>query len=285
MKKSYITFINDVALLGLAMWLALVVTKGGAHLPLLKHLAVFTLLAAGVLLLTESYLRGWKYFTAAEFIGSAKMTTIIVVLYAPLFWLLTKHQPVAYYLPAVTWVMSLLLLTGSRFLYQLSKREQHADGARFQNLLLLGTGAHCERFVRELRSNPDPDVRILGVLTSNEAEVGRYIQEVEVLGQITDLEEVIKQLEANNCHPDTLVVTDSSCTGVRLLEKVHQAQQSGLSLACLNDDCGLQPVAVDALMTESLEKLEKLLKARKPREASKFLSKLLPEYKKIVAVR
>ena len=167
---------------------------------------------------------------------------------------------------ALYWVLQMFFLGGPRIAYRLFRhaRTQHHAGQREASpALIAGRAADAEVLLRAIESGAVTKMRPVGILSPSRADQGQALRGVPVRGYLTDLEETVTALAAQDVHVARLVLTPAA-----LAPEVHPetmlmlARRLGLSTSRLPSlDAGgealrLAPVDVEDLLLRPSVKID-----------------------------
>ncbi len=222
---------------------------------------MFTAVAAGVFGFAGLYRGIWRYASVRDLLAIGRAVSLVILIFLPLLFLLTRFQDVPRSLPLINWFVLLVLLGGPRFLYRLFKdrRLEHvleAGGSSRVPVLLIGAGDQAELFIREQARNRDAAYRVVGAVDESGGRVGREIHGVPVLGRLEDIEGIIAdQLDTK---PHRMILTKERIDGGTVRDLLTLADAHGMTLARLprlaelrdgiGDRLEIKPVAVEDLL-------------------------------------
>jgi O-antigen biosynthesis protein WbqV len=266
LHRGYIAFVHDIVMAALSILLSLWLRMGDSLWDawsasrLLQVAGIFVLVSAPVLLSQRLYRGIWRYVSTQELIALVRAVTLIILIFLPVLFVLTRAADLPRSLLVINWFVLLGLLGGPRFLYRIlrDRRSQPLpEGARAIPVLLAGDGDGAELFLR-VSAKGDAQYQTLGILARKDARVGRDIHGVPVLGRIDRLDEVVMALKAKGTPPERVIVTDDNLSGSVLRHLLDQADALGLTLARvprltdlkdgLTDQLQVKPIAVEDLL-------------------------------------
>ncbi|MEX2616364.1 MAG: nucleoside-diphosphate sugar epimerase/dehydratase [Alphaproteobacteria bacterium] len=265
-RRARVAFLHDVFMAAVSFPLSLYLRVGGdityfAQSFLLEGAVIFTVVAAGVFWFADLYRGIWRYASLNDLMAITKAVTLIVLVFLPLLFLVTRLHDLPRSLPLINWFVLLVLLGGPRFLYRVFK-DRRLDHVLERNkaarvpVLLVGAGDSAELFIREQARDPGAPYRVIGLIDETGGRVGREIHGVPVLGRIEDVDGILAQKDATR--PQRLILTRDRLDGadVRTLLTLCDAHGITLSrlprLAELKDGIAnplaIRPVAVEDLL-------------------------------------
>ncbi len=268
-RRALFAFAHDVGMAALSFVGALYLRIGGelvVYEPRLTaiYVASFTLIAAGVFLLTGLYRGIWRYASLPDLFNIARAVTLTVLIFLPIMFLLTRLA----YLPRSTllidWFVLIALLGAPRLAYRLFKDrglDHILERARHRPVpvLLISTKEGADTFIREVTRDPRAVYRVVGVLADTSSRVGREIYRVPVLGTIDALETVVEQLDRRGKRPEKLLITAQHLPGTQVRRLLERADALAIPLARVpkltefrgelyHPDRAVEPIALEDLL-------------------------------------
>ena len=265
-RRARVAFVHDVFMAIVSFPLSLFLRVGSdisyfAQSFLLEGTLIFAVVAAGVFWFADMYRGIWRYASLNDLLAIIKAVSLIVLIFLPLLFLITRLQDLPRSLLLINWLVLLVLLGGPRFLYRLFKdrRLEHVletGNANRVPVLLIGAGDAAESFIREQARDRDAPYRVVGVIDETGGRVGREIHGVPVLGRIEEAENIVtKQLASK---PRRLVMTRDKLDGSDVRMLLELADRHGMTLARLprltelkegvGDRLTTRPIAVEDLL-------------------------------------
>ncbi len=134
--------------------------------------------------------------------------------------------------PALHALVLMVLLAMPRIAYRLMQ-ESHApqDGQVAQPVLLVGAGEGSDLFIRALGADRRTPYWVIGLLSLGNAQTGRRIGGLPILGSITEAAAVLARLRADGRLPGVLVLTDADLAGEQLALLMEVADREGVRIA------------------------------------------------------
>jgi FlaA1/EpsC-like NDP-sugar epimerase len=133
-------------------------------------------------------------------------------------------------LPVIHALCLVALLALPRVAYRLMQ-EGARPGADETAVLLVGAGEGADLFLRALATDRAAALRVVGLLSTGQAQTGRRINGHAILGTMAEAETVLSRLQEEGNTPSLLVLTDPELAGPRLAELIAVAGRAGISLA------------------------------------------------------
>src|ERR1700691_185910 len=236
--------------------------------------AMFAATAAAVFFWAGLYRGIWRYASLNDLLALARAVTLVILIYFPLMFLVTRLEGLPRSLVAINWLVLMALLGGPRFIYRLLK-----DGsiAQFLNtnggrggvpVLLIGATEDADLFIRAASRGAEPLYRVVGIVTGDALRVGRDIGGVPILGTIGETAEIIRQLDDRGSKPQRLILSGTTLDGATVRRLLDLADGLGLPLAPLrrltelreptkNAARPIEPVAIEDLLGRSQTVLDR----------------------------
>jgi len=282
-RRALLAFLHDVAMATLSIVASLYLRLGNGVLdyePRLTaiYVAGFTLIAAGVFLLTGLYRGIWRFASLPDLFNITRAVSLTVLVFLPVMFALTRLETFPRSILLIDWFVLIALLGGPRLAYRLFKDrglDHILERVKHQSVpvLLISAKEGADTFIREMRRDPRAVYRVVGVLADTPSRVGREIYRVPVLGTIDTLETVVEQLDRRGKRPQKLIITAQNLPGDRVRRLLDQADALAIPLARLprltdfqrnldNPEHALEPIALEDLLGRSQAVLDRDAMAR-----------------------
>lgn len=274
-NRARIAFAHDVIMAAASFPLSLYLRMGDsifvwADRYIWQGTAIFTCIAAVVFLFSRLYRGIWRYASINDLVALTKATTIIILVFVPLMFIVTRLELVPRSLPLINWFVLLAMLGGPRFFYRLLKDRKlnnvlsRRDPDRVP-ILLVGAGDGAELFLRELKRDADAPYQVLGILDEKGTRVGREIHNIPVVGTVDSLKEVMRD---SPVPPQRLVITKQTLDGELVRRVVEVAEAHGLTVSRApkltelsagveTNRLAIRPVAVEDLLGRPQQPLDR----------------------------
>jgi len=199
-----------------------------AHaLPVVVGVKVAALALAGV------YRGAWRYAGALDLLRLVEGATVGSVAVVVVLSVWTGLQGLSRAALVVDWLLTVLLLGGSRFSLRVLREYLIAQSARGRPVLIFGAGSGGVLVLQELRQNPALGCRPVGFVDDDPAKRGAVVQGLPVLGGRRDLRELVRRYQveevlvaAPSCPPEVVAEVVAACR-----EAGARARIAGLVLA------------------------------------------------------
>jgi len=233
-------FIADVLLMPLAVVLSFLLRLDIPGLqPYTRTMLLFAALAALVkpviFYMFGLYRRYWRYASVNELVTIALATlsgtAVVTLLMYSLASLLVDFRPLPRSILIIDWLVSLLLVGGTRFAVRLaanrplSKLNHLRVSERLQRrVLVMGAGDAGAMIVREMQANPGLGLTPVGLLDDNRAKVGMTIHGVAVQGTREDIPRLVHEEQI-----DEVIIAMPTAPGQAIREIVAICQEAGVA--------------------------------------------------------
>ena len=242
-KKFQLAMVHDLVAAGLSLIVALYLRLGmqpfnNHPLSLLASLALF-MIVAGITFHAFGMYRGvWRYASVPDLVAIVKAASLAILIFMPVIFLINRLDQIPRSVPVIQWLVLVMLLGGSRFVYRLVRNGQWARNptapVRQIPVLLVGAGEDAALFIRAMTGDPHASYRVVGILDQSSEYLGRAIHRVPILGRVEDLAEVLQRLRARGEQPQRLIIASHrGSLDARTIELLNQANAMGLTVARL----------------------------------------------------
>ncbi len=167
---------------------------------------------------------------------------------------------------ALYWVLQMFFLGGPRIAYRFFRhaRTQHHAGQRDASpALIAGRAADAEVLLRAIESGAVTKMRPVGILSPSRADQGQSLRGVPVRGYLTDLEQTVNALAAQDMRVARLVLTPTALapeahpeTMLMLARRLGLATSRLPSLDAGGEALRLAPVDVEDLLLRPSVKID-----------------------------
>jgi O-antigen biosynthesis protein WbqV len=268
-RRAFLAFLHDVVMAALSLVAALYLRIGNEIVDYEPRLTAayvvgFTVIAAGVFLLTGLYRGIWRYASLPDLFNIARAVSLTVAAFLLVMFVTTRLQALPRSTLLIDWFVLVALLGGPRLAYRLFKDRglgHILERAKNRNVpvLLISAKDGADTFIREMRRDPSAVYRVVGVLADTPSRVGREIYRVPVLGTIDSLEAVVARLDRRRMRPQKLIITAQNLPGEKVRRLLDRADALAIPLARLpkltdfqrnldNPEHALEPIALEDLL-------------------------------------
>jgi O-antigen biosynthesis protein WbqV len=277
-RRAFLAFLHDVTIAAVSIVASLYLRLGNGILdyePRLTavYIAGFTLIAAGVFLLTGLYRGIWRFASLPDLFNITRAVSLTVLVFLPVMFVLTRLETFPRSILLIDWFVLIALLGGPRLAYRLFKDrglDHILERVKHQSVpvLLISAKDGADTFIREMRRDPRAVYRVVGVLADTPSRVGREIYRVPILGTIDALDTVVEQLDRRGKRPQKLIITAQNLPGEQIRRLLDRADALAIPLARLprltdfernldNPERALEPIALEDLLGRSQAVLDR----------------------------
>ena len=277
-RRALLAFLHDVMIAAVSIVASLYLRLGNDVLdyePQLTaiYVAGFTLIAAGVFLLTGLYRGIWRFASLPDLFNITRAVSLTVLVFLPVMFVLTRLETFPRSILLIDWFVLIALLGGPRLAYRLFKDrglDHILERVKHQSVpvLLISAKDGADMFIREMRRDPRAVYRVVGVLADTPSRVGREIYRVPVLGTIDALDDVVARLDRRGKRPQKLIITAQNLPGDQVRRLLDRADALAIPLARLprltdfernldNPERALEPIALEDLLGRSQAVLDR----------------------------
>ena len=214
----------------------------------------------------------WRFATISDLVGVAAASVAATALFVIGLVAGAGMAPPSPAYPALHLMSLALLLTLPRVAYRMMQGEQAGDVAG-QPVLLVGAGEGADLFLTALAAERSPPFQVVGLLSLGQAQTGRRIQGMPILGAVGEAATILTRLREEDRLPTSLVLTEADIPGPVLADLMQAADREGLRVArasrptVLDESHGgsnldLRPVAIEDLLNRAQWKLDRAGMAR-----------------------
>ncbi len=178
-------------------------------------------------------LQYWRFAGLGDLLGVAGCSVLGAILFALVSAL--AHLPELNPALPVIYALTLLAFLGApRVLYRRMQVRRSsvpfalAEETGVQPVLLAGSGADADLFLRALAQDRRQPLRVTGILALGARQTGRRIQGAPILGAVADAHTVLDRLATEAKLPTMLVVVTPDLAGASLRALLQHADDHGL---------------------------------------------------------
>src|SRR6266700_1382309 len=224
-SRNFLIAVHDVLATAAAVLVAFYLRFEGSsafydRLPLLlRILPYFLLLSVVVCFIFNLTTTKWRFISlpdALNIIRAASVLTLALVVLDYLF-VAPSVANSTFFIGRVTivlyWFLEVSFLSTLRFAYRYfryTRVRQHARAEDASPTLLIGRAADAEILLRGIESGAVKHIWPVGLLSPSNADLGQFIRNIPVLGNVDDLEDVIGDFARRNKPISRVVMTPSA---------------------------------------------------------------------------
>jgi len=244
-KKYQFVFIHDLVIAALSLPLALYLRLGDDWFKIANDVLLYGSLTfavvAGVTFRASGMYRGvWSHASISDLAAVVKSASIALLVFMPLMFAANRLADIPRSVPAIQWLILIVLLGGPRFSYRLLRDGQWrvlpTRAPQGLPVLLVGASDAAALFIRAMGGGREAPYRVVGILDAGTDLVGRSIHGVPVLDTVERLAAAVDKLKAQGVSPCKLIIADptgSRLKGRALRQLLDQAEGIGLTVARL----------------------------------------------------
>jgi len=274
--RNFLIALHDLAATAAALFAAFYLRfEGGedffVRLPLLfRILPYFLVFSVVVFFLFNLTTTKWRFISLPDALNIIRVATVLTVALLVLDYIfVAPNVHGAFFLGKVTiilyWFLEIAALGALRFAYRYFRYTRVRHHARIEDAaptLLIGRAADAEVLLRGIESGAIKRVWPVGVLSPSSADRGQFIRNVPVLGNISDIEDVIGDFAKRNKPIGRMVMAPSAFEPSAHPEAVlARARKLGVIVNRMpslesGDAPRLTAVAVEDLLLRPSEKID-----------------------------
>ena len=227
-NSQYCVLLFDVFLAFISLFISIHLRIGMDFLDyspvyILKNMLVFCLVSASIFIWFQTYQAFWRYTTVEDIIPIFLSVILSNILFFPLMMLMNQGE----FLPYSVLVINAFVLSIALFMPRIICKIIYAQKLKririvaksitngkkqdnIPNVLLVGNIDSIEAFCNEVLHNDEIvfSIKPVGILTLAQADIGRTIKGIPVLGELRDIKKVDNELTEGGVFLDQIVVTD-----------------------------------------------------------------------------
>lgn len=142
------------------------------------------------------YKKAWEYASIGELLIILKAVTLSIITTAIVQQVLL--QDIYFRLLVVTWMIHVLLIGGSRFLWRMFRDAYIKNGDDKKRTMIIGAGSAGTMVVRQLFNNNETELLPVAFIDDNIKKHGLDILGVPVIGGVNRIESAVQQLDIDN---------------------------------------------------------------------------------------
>ena len=214
----------------------------------------YTVFVLVVFHLMRLYNSLWRFASFNELNRILGATVITVAFHIVAITVCVLRMPISYYMVGA--MVQFVLVTAIRFSYRyisLERAKRESDNVSVHRAMVIGAGAAGQLLVRELNGSTETDVKACCVIDDDPKKVGRYIEDIPVVGnrdtifenvekyQIDQILLAIPTASAQNVRDILAICNETECE-IKRLPGVYQIANGDVLLS------KMKPVAVEDLL-------------------------------------
>jgi len=161
-RHAQVAYAHDIVMAALSFALSLYLRVGGGisdyTTVLIYGTPLMAAVAAGVFWSFHLYRGIWRYASVNDLLALTKATTIVILIFVPALFVLTRAESLPRSVPVINWFLLLFMIGAPRFLYRIVKDRrfgllQPNHDPQSIPVLLVGAGDGAELFIRAAHRN------------------------------------------------------------------------------------------------------------------------------------
>jgi FlaA1/EpsC-like NDP-sugar epimerase len=231
----------------------------------------FIVYSAGVFSIFGLFKNKWRFTSLPDVMNIVKVSTVLALTLLVLdYVLLAPNVYGTFFFGKITialyWFLQVFFLAGSRVGYRYfryTRTLQHARRGDLAPALVLGPAADAEVLLRGIESGAVKKIQAIGILSPSRADRGQSIRGIPVMGDLDDLERVVKDLFDHGTNVSRLVMTPSALAPEMRPEAIlARARRLGLTPSRLpaleegGEALRLAPVHVEDLLLRPTTRID-----------------------------
>lgn len=209
---------------------------------IIKNMFVFALVSSSVFLWFQTHQAFWKYTSIEDMVPIFLSVVLSNIIFFPLMMLMNQEDFLPYSVLVINIFVLTILLFIPRFLTKmfynrkLGRLRDHSNfsqsNVEMPKVLLIGNNESVDLFLGEVIINEDINLNFepVAILTLNSENVGRSIKSIPIIGEIRDLPNIMKELQASGVNIRQLVITEKNIQDNVKKFLAKYAQEHGLLL-------------------------------------------------------
>ena len=190
------------------------------------------LIALCFILLTRLYRRLWRYVSLKDIHTLIKITVATLAVFYAVMFLSTRLEMLPRSVPLIHGLLMLSLLCAPRFLYRaVHEKRLQLPATQQIPVLLVGATPEAELFIRESVRSPSFAYRVVGIVATTHAMVGRNVHHVRIYGGLKDVEAILRKLGRRGDAPQRLILADPELDGEQVRQLMRHVESEGLAVA------------------------------------------------------
>lgn len=198
-RVAFLVILDSIIVLS-AVYLSYLFLYPNLHILKIPGLLVcaLTLLASHHIFASiyKLYNKAWQYASVHELVAIAKAITFSIIVTAIVQFI--AFQDIYVRTLALTWMMHLLLIGGSRFSWRMFRDQYIRTKVEKKNTLIIGAGSAGTMVARQLLNNYDTELQPVAFIDDDPYKYKLQILSVPVVGNSTMIPEVVEQYDIKN---------------------------------------------------------------------------------------
>jgi len=196
-KRMFLLILLDSLIVSTAIFVAQwIVLPGsnGMNIPIFVWSSITLLISHHIFaFIYKLYNKVWAYASVRELLSIAKAVTLSILVTGVVQFLINDF---VIYRRAlfVTWMMHILLIGGSRFVWRMYRDRYIIDQSKQKRTLIVGAGDAGAMIARQLKtSTNESELFPIGFIDDDPLKQHMHVYNLPVLGTVADIEELVKE--------------------------------------------------------------------------------------------
>lgn len=142
------------------------------------------------------YKKAWEYASVGESIIILKVISLSIVAVSVIQYFVINQVHIR--LLAATWLMSLLSIGGSRFIWRVFRDNYLNKGLYKKRTIIIGAGSAGRMVARQLLKSKDSDLKLVAFIDDDHKKHQLDIMGIPVIGGIDGLQSAVQELKIEN---------------------------------------------------------------------------------------
>lgn len=206
MEKDKKLIVYDIVLIVLSLYLALLL-RFDFRIPI-EYMEFFKLSVIPAIIINlffnkifHLYDSIWKYASIEELMSiiySISLSNVVVLIYSYFInykLLETRYIRFPYGVHIIFWLLSVVALGGTRFLYRIvdeANTDKNCEKKK-KKLLIIGAGDAAALLIKEIKKSSNLNYDIIGLIDDDPYKKGKLISGAKVIGARKDIENICKE--------------------------------------------------------------------------------------------
>lgn len=211
MKKSVVLIATDMLIAGAAL-LSAYLLRYNLDLPpnaesVLLYAAVFCVVSAVIFFLFGVHRGVWRFASLSDLRNIVLASTTSMLVFLLTMFLVNRLTAIPRSVPLIAWFVMIVLLSAPRVAYRIWMARQQPSTQRAR-LLIFGSAAEAERVIRRFGLESSPTYHVIGIVEFDSSMPGRKVRGIDILGDVSHLDEIVARLLQEGRKPNSFVVAE-----------------------------------------------------------------------------
>src|SRR3989339_1292436 len=200
-QKTTVAIVYDLFMAGLAFYLAMGLRYSSFNIPTMSAARLLELSAImatiqSIIFLQNSFYKGlWRYSSTNDLLRVIRGSMLATLGSFAILFFLTRLENIPRSVLVIDWLLLVILLGGGRFAYRIFRDYNviKKNNTEMRNILIVGAGVAGEQFLRNIRSNPQLNLRVVAFVDDDSNLHNKQIHQVPVAGDIEKIPTVCEK--------------------------------------------------------------------------------------------